>query len=114
MHAVLVVGLKAVAGGMLVLGFALIAQRLQPRTLAGIFSGAPSVVLASLGVTATTLGSGKAAEAAHSMVAGAAGMVVFCGVAVLLEQRVGAITTSALAWIAWAMTAGGVYWAIGR
>lgn len=112
METVFVIGLKAVAGGVLVVAFSLIAQQLHPKTLAGLFSGAPSVALASLAVTAASLGSGKASEAAHSMVAGAAGMVAFCGVAVLLEQRVGAIASSAVAWVAWAIIAGAVFWGL--
>ncbi len=114
MREVFVIGLKAVAGGTLVAAFALLSDRLKPKTLAGVFSGAPSVALASLGVTAAAMGSGKAAEAATSMFAGAVGMVVFCGLAVMIEQRIGSIASSALAWLAWAVTAGGVYWVMTR
>lgn len=41
-------GLKAVAGGGLVVAFSLVSDRLKPKALAGLFSGAPSVALASL------------------------------------------------------------------
>jgi len=107
---VAVIGLKAIAGGSLVVAFALVSDRLQPKTLAGLFSGAPSVALASLAVTAAAMGAGKAGLAAHSMIAGAAGMVAFCGLAMVLEQKVGSITASGLAWLAWAVIAVAVYW----
>lgn len=114
MKEAVVIGLRAIAGGSLVVAFALISDRLKPKTLAGVFSGAPSVALASLAVTAVVMGSGKAAEAATSMFAGAAGMVAFCAVAVLIEQRLGSVASSALAWLAWAVTAGAVYWVMTR
>jgi hypothetical protein len=109
LHEAVLIGLKAIAGGSLVVAFAFMSDRLQPKTLAGLFSGAPSVALASLAVTAAVMGAGKAGVAAHSMIAGAAGMVAFCGLAIVLEQKVGSITASALAWLAWAAVAGAVY-----
>jgi hypothetical protein len=114
MREAVIIGLKAIAGGSLVVAFALLSDRIKPKTLAGVFSGAPSVALASLAVTAVAMGSAKADEAAHSMIAGAVGMLAFCGVAVLLETRTGAIVGSALAWVAWAVVAGAVYWFVLR
>ena len=101
---------KAIAGGCLVVAFAMLSDRLKPKTVAGLFSGAPSVALASLGLTAFAMGSGKTAVMATSMIAGGAGMVAFCAVAIALEQKVGAITSSALAWVSWAAVAGVVFW----
>ena len=101
---------KAIAGGCFVVAFSMLSDRLKPKTLAGLFSGAPSVALASLGLTALAMGGGKTAVAATSMIAGGAGMVAFCAVAIALEQKVGAVTSSALAWISWAVAAGAVFW----
>jgi len=101
---------KAIAGGCLVVAFSMLSDRLKPKTLAGLFSGAPSVALASLALTAVAMGSGKTDVAATSMIAGAVGMVAFCAVAIALEQKVGAITSSALAWVSWAAAAGAVFW----
>ena len=105
---------KALAGGCLVVAFSMLSDRLKPKTLAGLFSGAPSVALASLALTAYAMGGGKAAVAATSMIAGTAGMVAFCAVAIALEQKVGAITSSALAWISWAAVASAVFWLLLR
>jgi len=104
------IAVKAIAGGCLVVAFAMLSDRLKPKTLAGLFSGAPSVALASLGLTAFAMGGGKTAVMATSMIAGAIGMVAFCALAIALEQKVGAITSSALAWISWAAAAGFVFW----
>jgi hypothetical protein len=106
----LMIAAKAIAGGCLVVAFSMLSNRLKPKMLAGLFSGAPSVALTSLGLTAFAMGSGKASVAATSMIAGAAGMVVFCAVAMAMEQKVGAITSSALAWMSWAFAAGAVFW----
>jgi hypothetical protein len=99
-----------VAGGCLVVAISMLSDVLKPKVFAGLFAGAPSVALASLGLTALAMGGGKAAVAATSMIAGAIGMVAFCAVTIVLEQKVGAIVSSALAWLAWAAVAGACFW----
>jgi hypothetical protein len=93
-----------------VVAFAMLSDRLKPKAVAGLFSGAPSVAIASLGLTAFAMGNGKTTLMATSMIAGGAGVVAFCAVAIVLEQKVGAITSSALAWVSWAAVAGAVFW----
>src|SRR2546429_9546149 len=89
MKEVLLIGLKALAGGTLVVAFAVLSDALKPKTFAGLFSAAPSVAVASLGVTTIAFGTGKAAQAAGAMVAGAIGLVAFCAAAMGLERRGG-------------------------
>ncbi len=103
------IGLKALAGGSLVVAIALLSDALQPKTFSGLFAAAPSVALVSLGLTALVMGSPKAAMAAHSMVAGAGGMVACCVVVMLAERRVGAVASTALAWLTWAGVAAVIY-----
>jgi uncharacterized protein DUF3147 len=95
-----------------VVAFALISDVLRPKAFSGLFSAAPSVALASLGLTAAMMGPAKAAESALPMVAGAIGLIVFCIVAALLEKKTGAITGSAVAWLSWAVAAGIAFWAL--
>ncbi|TMC90143.1 MAG: DUF3147 family protein [Chloroflexi bacterium] len=114
MKEVLLIGLKALAGGTLVVAFAVLSDALKPKTFAGLFSAAPSVAVASLGVTTIAFGTGKAAQAAGAMVAGAIGLVAFCAAAMVLERRVGALTSSAVAWLAWFVAAGAASWALLR
>ena len=64
-------------GGALVALFALIGDVLKPKGFAGLFGAAPSVALATLGLTIATDGKLYAAMEARSMVAGAAAFFLF-------------------------------------
>ncbi len=63
--------LRFVVGGLLVSGFALLGDLLRPKSLAGIFGAAPSVALATLGLTFAAKGGGYASVEMRSMVLGA-------------------------------------------
>lgn len=52
MQEAVVIGLKAIAGGLLVVAFSLLTSRLKEKTFGGVFGAAPSVALASLAITA--------------------------------------------------------------
>src|SRR4051794_5211415 len=99
------VALKALAGGLLVLAFAAIAQVLSPKRFAGIFSAAPSVALGSLLVTAMFSGHQDIASAGKGMVVGAVAFTVYCLAAVPLVRRWGAWWGSAAALVAWGIVA---------
>jgi len=58
-------------GGLVVSAFALIGDLLKPKSFAGLFGAAPSVALATLGLTVATEGAAYAATEARSMMAGA-------------------------------------------
>lgn len=102
--------MKAIAGGCLVVAFAMVTDVLKPKAFAGLFSAAPSVAIASLALTAALMTADKAAQSARPMIAGAIGMIVFCVVAGLLEKRVGAIIGAGVAWVSWFATAAIVFW----
>jgi len=95
-----------------VVAFAILSDALKPKAFAGLFSAAPSVALASLGLSTAMTGSTKASQAALTMVAGALGLIAFCAVAAMLEKRVGAIAGSALAWLSWVAVAGLAFWVL--
>ena len=99
MKEVLLIGLKALAGGTLVVAFAVLSDALKPKTFAGLFSAAPSVAVASLGVTTIAFGTGKAAQAAGAMVAGAIGLVAFCAAAMGLERHPSTSRTTSASWL---------------
>jgi uncharacterized membrane protein (GlpM family) len=99
------IALKALAGGLLVLAFAALAQTLSPKRFAGVFSAAPSVALGSVLVTAAFKGSHDVALSAHGMVAGAIGFTFYCLAAVPLLRRWGAWRGSLAALLVWAVTA---------
>ncbi|HYJ75548.1 MAG TPA: DUF3147 family protein [Kineosporiaceae bacterium] len=105
-------GLKALAGGLLVVAFAVAAQMITPKRLAGILSAAPSVALGSLIVTVVMKGVPDAQTAARGMVLGAVAFTVYCLVAVPALARWGAWRGSAGALVAWFATAFLLAWVV--
>ncbi len=104
-----ILALKALAGGLGVLAFALVAEVLKPKRFSGLFAAAPSVAIASLLVTASKSGIEAAGQSAVGMIAGAVGMLGFCVVAAQLIPRLGALKASLVSTPVWAVLAVGVY-----
>lgn len=69
--------IRFLAGGLVVSAFALLGDVLRPKTFAGIFGAAPSVALATLGLTFISKGPVVASTEGRSMMAGAAALVVY-------------------------------------
>src|ERR1700726_2138605 len=63
--------LRFVVGGMVVSAFAALGDVLKPKSFAGLFGAAPSIALATLGLTIAANGKMYAATEARSMIAGA-------------------------------------------
>jgi hypothetical protein len=63
--------LRFVIGGIVVSAFAALGDVLKPKSFAGLFGAAPSIALATLGLTITANGKMYAATEARSMIAGA-------------------------------------------
>ncbi|MGW5266540.1 hypothetical protein ACWEQG_36655 [Microbispora sp. NPDC004025] len=106
---ILEVVLKALAGGVFVLAFAALAETLTPKGLAGVFSAAPSVALASLIVTAGFTGVPDVLASARGMWIGAAGFVLYCLVAAPLLGRWGAWRGALAALAVWGATVAAGY-----
>ncbi|MFF0223805.1 DUF3147 family protein [Streptomyces sp. NPDC004629] len=104
--------LKALIGGLFVVGFALLAETVQPKRLAGIFAAAPSVALGGLILTVVFKGDADAATAARGMVAGAAAFTAYCLVAVPALARFGALRGSAAALVVWYAAAAAIAYAV--
>lgn len=100
---------RFVAGGFLVCLFALIAQVLQPKQFAGLFSAAPSVLIAGIALTLLTKGAVAATVTAEGAIAGAVGMIVYCLLAVPAIQRYKALFGSLLSLSLWFLVAFGVF-----
>lgn len=100
---------QALAGGTLVVAFALLGHALEPKRLAGIFSAAPSIAIAGLVVTVVALGDGPASRAALGMLFGAAGFVAFSVIVRPLVVRMGAVAASLLGCCGWILVAVGGY-----
>lgn len=98
MHEVVVLVIKALAGGTLVVAFALVSQGLEPKRFAGLFSAAPAVALAGLTVTLLDKGAHDAHQSSAGMIAGAAGMAVYAAsvIPMLRRARPGVASLTAL------------------
>jgi len=64
--------LRFLIGGVSVCAFSLLGDLLRPKSFAGLFSAAPYVALATLGLTIAAEGKAYAALEARSMTAGSA------------------------------------------
>jgi Protein of unknown function (DUF3147) len=64
-------------GGLMVTVFAALGDVFQPKSFAGLFGAAPSIALATLGITILQHGRSYAAVEARSMMAGAAALAVY-------------------------------------
>ena len=101
------IAIRFIIGGLFVTAFALIGDVLKPKSFAGIFGAAPSVALATLGLTIAKDGKNYAALEARSMIAGAAALLVYCLLVTWLLQRkqMRALAATASTLLAWFVVA---------
>lgn len=105
MHDVLIFALKGLAGGSLVLAFALLSEGLRPKRFAGLFGAAPSVAIAGLSITMIDKGITEAHKNTIGMIAGATGLVLYAVVVVPALRRWPAGRAAALSLVAWGIGA---------
>src|SRR5947209_5106098 len=74
--------LRFLIGGAVISGFALLGDLLRPKSFAGLLGAAPSIALATVGMTIAHHGKDYAATEARSMVLGA---IAFCIYAYLVS-----------------------------
>jgi uncharacterized membrane protein (GlpM family) len=104
-HDVLILAIKGLAGGLLVVAFALLSEGLSPKRFAGLFSAAPAVALAGLTIALLDKGAHEAHQNAAGMIAGGVGMVAYAAAAVPLLRRVRASAAATIALGAWTVVA---------
>lgn len=92
---------KGLAGGTLVVAFALLSQGLSPKRFAGLFSAAPAVALAGLAIALLDKGAAEAHRSAVAMIAGSAGMVAYAAAVIPLLRRLRASRAAVGALGAW-------------
>lgn len=78
---------RFLVGGTIVSLFAVLGDVLKPKSFAGLFGAAPSVALATLGLTILADGKAYAAGEARSMIAGAAAFFVYTFLCCRLMMR---------------------------
>jgi hypothetical protein len=64
-------------GGVIVSCFAVLAEMFRPKSFAGLFSAAPSIALATIGITIARHGKAYAAVEARSMIFGAIAFLLY-------------------------------------
>ena len=97
--------IRFLVGGAIVSIFAATGDVLKPKSFAGLFGAAPSVALATLGLTIATEGTSFAAIESRSMIAGAVALFAYASLVswMLMQYKVKALlaTTGAIAlWLA--------------
>jgi len=78
---------RFLVGGIIVSAFALIGDLLKPKSFAGLFGAAPSVALATLGLTVATKGASYSATEARSMMAGALAFFLYASLVSWVMMR---------------------------
>jgi hypothetical protein len=103
---------RGLAGGSLVVIFALISEVLTPKVFSGLFASAPSVAFASLTLTIGFESGARAEPEAVGMIVGGVALVVSCIVASASIRRLKALGSAMAAWVSWCLVALGLYWGL--
>jgi hypothetical protein len=74
-------------GGTIVSSFALLGEILRPKSFAGLFGAAPSIALATIGLTIAHQGKAYAAIEARSMILGSIAFLFYAAAASWLLMR---------------------------
>jgi hypothetical protein len=69
--------MRFLIGGVAVSAFSILGDLFRPKSFAGLFGAAPSIALATLGLTIASEGKSYAATEANSMMAGALAFFVY-------------------------------------
>jgi uncharacterized membrane protein (GlpM family) len=108
------VAVKTVAGGVLVVVFAVISEAVKPKRFSGIFAAAPAVALAGMIVSGVAKGRHDIHSAAGGMIAGGVAIALYCLTVALLHPRLKALRAALVALPVWLVSAAITYAAIVR
>src|SRR5579863_7943384 len=104
--------LRFLIGGLTVSFFSAVGDTLKPKTFAGLFGGAPSVALATLGLAMMMEGKIYAASEARSMTAGAVALFVYAADVswMMMRYKAPALVSSAVMIVLWFGASFGLWW----
>ena len=108
--------MRFLIGGVVISAFALLGDVLRPKSFAGLFGAAPSIALATVGMTIARQGKEYAAIEARSMVFGAIAFCVYAyvvGLVLMRYKRSTAWTTLSLLPV-WLGISLGLWWTLLR
>jgi hypothetical protein len=88
--------LRFFIGGVVVSFFAVLAEIFRPKSFAGLFGAAPSIALATIGITIAQHGKNYAAIEARSMIFGAIAFFCYASAAswILMRRKPAALTAT--------------------
>jgi hypothetical protein len=91
--------------------FALVGDAVRPKSFAGLFGAAPSIALATLGLTVATEGRDYAAIEARSMIAGAIAFFIYALIVskVMMRYKPPALVATSTLMLVWLATAFGLW-----
>ncbi|HTZ47459.1 MAG TPA: DUF3147 family protein [Verrucomicrobiae bacterium] len=103
--------IRFLLGGVIVTAFSLVGEVIWPKSLAGVFSAAPSVALATLLLTVRQNGRWYAAAEGRAMVWGAIAFLLYacCCFALLVYRNWTALRASSASMFVWLLSAF-VFW----
>src|ERR1700730_17260410 len=104
--------LRFFIGGLMVSVFSLLSDLLKPKTFAGLFGAAPSVALATLGLTVLKNGKQYGALEARSMILGAVALLVYAAAVsyVLFRFKYSALPVTIMMLLLWLGAATGLWY----
>ena len=108
--------LRFLIGGAVISAFALLGDVLRPKSFAGLFGAAPSIALATMGMTIARHGKEYAATEARSMVLWAIAFCIFAYVVsqALVRYRRSTMATTIVLMPVWLGVSFGLYWVVLR
>jgi hypothetical protein len=103
--------MRFVVGGLIVSAFAIVGDVLKPKSFAGLFSAAPSVALATLGMSISKYGGGYGSVEGRSMIVGALALFAYSQLSAWLcmRRKWHALVTAAIALFGWFAVAFGLF-----
>ncbi|HEX8770631.1 MAG TPA: DUF3147 family protein [Acidimicrobiales bacterium] len=110
MNDVAMLAIKMANGGLFVVAFSLVAEALEPKRFAGLFSAAPSVALANLLVVLIVKGRPDGLASLSGMVVGAVAMATVCLAGIRFLPRLGSKKGSVAICGGWAVMAFAGWW----
>lgn len=107
---------RFLVGGAVISLFAMFGDMLRPKSFAGLFGAAPSVALATVGLSIHQHGNGYVAYEARSMLLGAAGFFVYAAAAswILRRYKPGTLATTLALLPVWVAVSFGLWIVMAR
>ena len=108
--------IRFLIGGTVVSAFSILSEVFRPKSFAGLFGAAPSIALATLGLTIVHSGKAYAATEARSMIFGAMAFCLYASLCsrVLMRHKLSALATTVILLPVWFAVSFGLLFLVTR